>query len=145
MFLGASSAGALPASASDSASNASGPQALNQKPRVNPGLGWAKFFSPLRAGPFGPGEPRSTLNKPSSSGRAVGFCSLKCPNSSPGTKCLGSDAESPVPKERLMSVPDSSIVPLGRRSFPHDSRHFVPGYYHAVPLGQNTVSRRGSD
>jgi hypothetical protein len=37
---------------------------------------WAKFFSP-----FGPGEPRSVPNKPSSPSRAVGSCSLKCPNS----------------------------------------------------------------
>jgi hypothetical protein len=29
-----------------------------------------------------------------------------------------------------------SIVPLGRGYFPLDSRHFVPGYYRAVPLGQ---------
>jgi hypothetical protein len=29
-----------------------------------------------------------------------------------------------------------SIVPLGRGYFPHDSRHFVPGYYRAVPPGQ---------
>jgi hypothetical protein len=36
-----------------------------------------------------------------------------------------------------------SIVPLGRRNFPHDPRHFVPGYYRAVPLGQNTLARRG--
>jgi hypothetical protein len=35
---------------------------------------------------------------------------------------------------------DGSIVPLGRSNFPHDSRHFVPGSYHAVPLGQNTFS-----
>jgi hypothetical protein len=26
-----------------------------------------------------------------------------------------------------------SIVPLGRGHFPHDSRHFVPGHYRAVP------------
>src|SRR5580700_4868039 len=30
-----------------------------------------------------------------------------------------------------------SIVPLGRGHFPRDSRHFVPGYYRAVPPGQN--------
>jgi hypothetical protein len=30
-----------------------------------------------------------------------------------------------------------SIVPLGRGYFPDDSRHFVPGYYRAVPPGQN--------
>ena len=30
-----------------------------------------------------------------------------------------------------------SIVPLGRAIFPRDSRHFVPGYYRAVPPGQN--------
>jgi hypothetical protein len=35
-----------------------------------------------------------------------------------------------------------SIVPLGRGYFPHDPRHFVPGY-HAVPPGQNTLDRRG--
>ena len=29
-----------------------------------------------------------------------------------------------------------TIVPLGRGYFPHDSRHFVPGYYRAVPPGQ---------
>jgi hypothetical protein len=31
-----------------------------------------------------------------------------------------------------------SIVPLGRGYFPHDPRHFVPGYDRAVPPGQNT-------
>jgi hypothetical protein len=36
-----------------------------------------------------------------------------------------------------------SIVPLGRCYFPHDSRHFVPGYNHAVPPGQNTFARQG--
>ena len=35
-----------------------------------------------------------------------------------------------------------SIVPLGRGYFPHDPRHFVPGYYRAVPPGQNTLDRR---
>src|SRR6202035_3136106 len=33
-----------------------------------------------------------------------------------------------------------STVPLGRGYFPDDSRHFVPGYDHAVPPGQNTFS-----
>jgi hypothetical protein len=32
-----------------------------------------------------------------------------------------------------------SIVPLGRGYFPNDSGHFVPGHYHAVPLGQNRM------
>jgi hypothetical protein len=32
-----------------------------------------------------------------------------------------------------------SIVPLGRGYFPRHSRHFVPGYYRAVPPGQNTL------
>jgi hypothetical protein len=41
---------------------------------------------------------------------------------------------------RLVQAEIRSIVPLGRGYFPHDSRHFVPGYYHAVPLGQNTFS-----
>ena len=36
-----------------------------------------------------------------------------------------------------------SIVPLGRGYFPRHSRHFVPGYYRAVPPGQNTLDRRG--
>jgi hypothetical protein len=31
----------------------------------------------------------------------------------------------------------------GRSYFPYNPRHFVPGYYHAVPLGQNTPERRG--
>ena len=31
-----------------------------------------------------------------------------------------------------------SIVPLGRSYFPHHPRHFVPGYYRAVPPGQKT-------
>jgi hypothetical protein len=30
----------------------------------------------------------------------------------------------------------ASIVPLGRGYFPHDSRHFVPGYHRASPPGQ---------
>jgi hypothetical protein len=34
----------------------------------------------------------------------------------------------------------ASIVPLGRGYFSHDSRHFVPGYYHAVPSGTKTIS-----
>jgi hypothetical protein len=33
-----------------------------------------------------------------------------------------------------------SIVPLGWGYFPHASRYFVPGYDHAVPLGQNRFS-----
>jgi hypothetical protein len=32
-------------------------------------------------------------------------------------------------------------VPLGRSIFLHDSRHFVPGYDHAVPPGQDTFSQ----
>jgi hypothetical protein len=36
-----------------------------------------------------------------------------------------------------------SIVPLGRGYFPHHPRHFVPGYYPAVPPGQKTLERRG--
>jgi hypothetical protein len=36
-----------------------------------------------------------------------------------------------------------SIVPLGRGYFPHHPRHFVPGYYRAVPPGQKTLDRRG--
>jgi hypothetical protein len=36
-----------------------------------------------------------------------------------------------------------SIVPLGRGYFPRQPRHFVPGYYRAVPPGQNTLERRG--
>jgi hypothetical protein len=35
-----------------------------------------------------------------------------------------------------------SIVPLGGGYSPHNSRHFVPGYYRAVPLGQKTLDRR---
>ena len=35
--------------------------------------------------------------------------------------------------------------PAGRNNFPHDSRHFVPGYDHPVPPGQNTLSPRGFD
>ena len=38
-----------------------------------------------------------------------------------------------------------SIVPIGRGHFPHDSRHFVPGYYHAIPLGRRHSPRRGFD
>jgi hypothetical protein len=34
-----------------------------------------------------------------------------------------------------------SIVPLGRGYFPNYSRHFVPGYYRAVPPGQKPSSR----
>jgi hypothetical protein len=30
--------------------------------------------------------------------------------------------------------------PAGTGLFSHDSRHFVPGYYQAVPLGQKTCS-----
>ena len=37
-----------------------------------------------------------------------------------------------------------SIVPLGRGYFPHDSRHFVPGYYRAVPPGQKPFAHRSA-
>jgi hypothetical protein len=37
---------------------------------------------------------------------------------------------------RLVQAEIGSIVPLGRGYFPHDSRHFVPGYFRAVPPGQ---------
>jgi hypothetical protein len=40
------------------------------------------------------------------------------------------------------SVKIGSIVPLGRGYFPHHPRHFVPGYYRAVPPGQKTLDRR---
>jgi hypothetical protein len=36
---------------------------------------------------------------------------------------------------------DALSLAHGRGCFP---RHFVPGYYHAVPPGQNTFDRRGS-
>jgi hypothetical protein len=39
----------------------------------------------------------------------------------------------------------ASIVPLGRSYFPYDSRHFVPGYYRAVPPGQKSSDRCASD
>src|ERR1700760_925012 len=38
----------------------------------------------------------------------------------------------------------ASIVPLGRSYFLHDSRHFVPGYYRAVPPGQNHPPHRSA-
>jgi hypothetical protein len=44
--------------------------------------------------------------------------------------------------ERLIQAETRSIVPLGRGYFPHDSRHFVPGYYHAVPLWDKRHSPR---
>ena len=44
----------------------------------------------------------------------------------------------PVPEGRSIG----SIVPLGRGYFPDDSRHFVPGYYRAVPPGQKPFARR---
>ncbi len=34
---------------------------------------------------------------------------------------------------------DSFSRPAGTDYFPHDSRHFVPGYYHAVPPGRKTL------
>src|ERR1700722_11599050 len=37
-----------------------------------------------------------------------------------------------------------SIVPLGRRYFPHDSRHFVPGYDRAVPPGKKPFAHRSA-
>jgi len=40
----------------------------------------------------------------------------------------------------LIHAEIGSIVPLGRGYFPHDSRHFVPGYYRAVPPGQKNHS-----
>jgi hypothetical protein len=42
-----------------------------------------------------------------------------------------------LPVEKFGSDGIGSIVPLGRRYFPHDSRHFVPGYDRTVPPGQN--------
>jgi hypothetical protein len=39
-----------------------------------------------------------------------------------------------VPGGRSKSL-IGSIVPLGR-GYSHDSRHFVPGYYRAIPPGQ---------
>ena len=42
----------------------------------------------------------------------------------------------------LMRVEIGSIVPLGRGYFPHDSSHFVPGYYRAVPPGQKPFALR---
>jgi hypothetical protein len=36
-----------------------------------------------------------------------------------------------------------STVPLGRGYFPYHPRHFVPGYYRAVPPGQKTLDGRG--
>jgi hypothetical protein len=38
-----------------------------------------------------------------------------------------------------------SIVPLGRGYFPPDSRHFVPGYYRAVPPGQKPFAHRAAE
>jgi hypothetical protein len=38
-----------------------------------------------------------------------------------------------------------SIVPLGRGYFPHQPRHFVPGYYRAVPPGQKPPLGRRSE
>ena len=42
----------------------------------------------------------------------------------------------------LIKAEIGSIVPLGRGYFPHDSRHFVPGYYRAVPPGQKPFALR---
>ena len=41
----------------------------------------------------------------------------------------------------LMRAEIGSIVPLGRGHFPHDSRHFAPGYYRDVPPGQKLFTR----
>jgi hypothetical protein len=41
-----------------------------------------------------------------------------------------------TPVEKFGSDGIGSIVPLGQGYFRHDSRHFVPGYDRAVPLGQ---------
>src|SRR5271157_5896758 len=35
-----------------------------------------------------------------------------------------------------------SIVPVGRGYFPHNPRHFVPGYYQPVPPGQKPFGPR---
>jgi len=40
----------------------------------------------------------------------------------------------------LIQAEIGSIVPLGRGYFPHDSRHFVPGYYQPVPPGQKALA-----
>ena len=42
----------------------------------------------------------------------------------------------------LMRVEIGSIVALGWGYFPHDSSHFVPGYYRAVPPGQKPFALR---
>ena len=39
---------------------------------------------------------------------------------------------------------NGSIVPLGRDYFTRDSRHFVPGYYRAVPPGQKPFAHRSA-
>jgi hypothetical protein len=33
--------------------------------------------------------------------------------------------------------------PAGTGYFPHESRHFVPGYYHAVPPGREQPDNQG--
>jgi hypothetical protein len=58
----------------------------------------------------------------------------------------------PVPEGRLksLSVPQICCDRFNRPAgtglgyFPHDSRHFVPGYYRAVPPGQKPSAHRGA-
>jgi hypothetical protein len=63
----------------------SGPQVLNQKPRVNPGL---RSSAPSGQVSSGLGELRSTPNKPTSPDRAVSFALRNIQNPSPRTSCL---------------------------------------------------------
>src|SRR5271166_2634920 len=42
----------------------------------------------------------------------------------------------------LVQAEIRSIVPLGRGYFPHNPRHFVPGYYQPVPPGQKPFGPR---
>ena len=46
--------------------------------------------------------------------------------------------------EALSDRFNRSIVPLGRAYFPHDSRHFVPGYDRAVPPAQKPCAHRSA-
>ena len=49
----------------------------------------------------------------------------------------------PEDEEEFLTSEFGFNRPAGTGYFPHDSRHFVPGYYHAVPPGQNTSTRWG--
>src|SRR5271166_1725732 len=70
------------------------------------------------------------------------------PNFSPGIPSVAEAASAQFRRQISLGLTKgltmTSTVPPGRGLSVLLPRHFVPGYYHAVPPGQNTFTRRGS-